>query len=297
MTDIVIRRAETPDEYRALQDAQRRTWGIVDDSYLLPVSTMISVQMHGGVVLGAFRPDGSAAGLSFGFLARIEGRIGLYSQITGVVPEAQGTGLGTRMKLAQRDLCRAEGLPVIAWAFDLYRGGNARFNLQKLGATAGRFVADMYGPRTDALNSGAPTDRLVVEWDIHASPRPDPDEADLASLPRLIVPPPSTWSVAEIERLAREPIAGPAPRMSISRKPEAPRELLEIPTSFETLRRDDPESAARWRSVVGKLFAGAFEMGYRAVGFVRDAATSRCFYILEAGHEPMPMARPGATLK
>ena len=22
----------------------------------------------------------------------------------------------------------------------------------------------MYGPRTDALNAGAPTDRLIVEW-------------------------------------------------------------------------------------------------------------------------------------
>ncbi len=61
----------------------------------------------------------------------------------------------------------------IAWAFDPLQAGNARFNLVKLGATCGRYLDDMYGPRTDTLNLGVPTDRLIAEWDLNASPRPE----------------------------------------------------------------------------------------------------------------------------
>ena len=49
---IVIRRAETPAEFRALQDAQRRAWGITEASYIVPVATMVGAQLHGGLVLG-----------------------------------------------------------------------------------------------------------------------------------------------------------------------------------------------------------------------------------------------------
>ena len=60
MTDlaITIRRAEAPADYVALQDAQRGAWGLDDDSYVVPVATMVGAQHHGGLVLGAFLPDG-----------------------------------------------------------------------------------------------------------------------------------------------------------------------------------------------------------------------------------------------
>ena len=37
---------------------------------------------------------GAAVGISFAFLGRIAGRLGLYSQLTGVVPGHQGRGIG-----------------------------------------------------------------------------------------------------------------------------------------------------------------------------------------------------------
>src|SRR5919107_1390421 len=159
--EITIRRAETTADYRALQAAQRSAWGIVEEEYVVPIATMVGAQLHGGLVLGAFLPDGRAAGLSFAFLGRVGGRLGLYSQLTGVVPGFQDRGLGGRLKEAQRAFARAEGLDLIAWAFDPLQAGNARFNLDKLGATATRYVVDMYGPRTDALNAAMPTDRLI----------------------------------------------------------------------------------------------------------------------------------------
>src|SRR5947207_5099881 len=183
---ITIRRAETVSDYRACQDAQRRAWGITEDGYLLPVATMVGANLHGGLVLGAFLPTGEAVAMSFAFLGRVDGRLCLYSQLTGVVPGYQSRGLGYQIKLLQRDFTRAEGIDRIAWAFDPLQAGNAHFNLTRLGATAGRYVENMYGERTDALNAGVPTDRLIAEWETTAeTPATVPADA-AATVPRLI---------------------------------------------------------------------------------------------------------------
>ena len=163
--DITIRRAETLADYRACQDAQRRAWGLAEESYIVPVATMVGAQHHGGLVLGAFLPGGEAVGMSFAFLGKTEGRLCLYSQLTGVVPGYQDQGIGYRLKTAQREIAQHEQIPCIAWAFDPLQAGNARFNLDKLGATAGRYLENMYGPRTDALNRNTPTDRLIAVWE------------------------------------------------------------------------------------------------------------------------------------
>ena len=147
--EITFRRAETIADYRACQEAQRQAWGIDDEGYLVPVATMVGANLHGGLVLGGFLPSGAAVAMSFAFLGRIERQLCLYSQLTGVVSGYQSRGLGYRIKLLQRNIARGEGIEIIAWAFDPLQAGNAHFNLARLGATAGRYVANMYGERTD----------------------------------------------------------------------------------------------------------------------------------------------------
>lgn len=245
---IAIRKAVTPDDYRACQEAQRRAWSLVDDSYIIPIATMVGAQHHGGLVLGAFLADGTAAGVSFAFLGKLDGRPVLYSQLTGVVPGQQGTGLGFRLKEAQREYARAEGLAALAWSFDPLQAGNARFNLAKLGARAIRYVDDMYGPRTDALNAGVPTDRLIAEWSVDRLPR-NPIVAP-NSLPRLI-------------QSGDEPDA-------VEVVPDAPALLLEIPEDIARIRASNSEAAERWRIAVGRAFKSAFAAGYRADDFVRE---------------------------
>jgi predicted GNAT superfamily acetyltransferase len=276
MSKIEIRSPRTPLEIIGLQQVQRRAWGIVDDSYILPVSTLVAVHHHGGLVLGAFTDEGKAVGLSFAFLGRIDGRLCLYSQLTGVIPGYQGNGLGSRMKAAQREFCREQGIGVIAWAFDPMQANNAWFNLQKLGAMVRRFYPDMYGPRTDALNVGAPTDRIIAEWELDAVPPASLTAEEIGELPRMIHPGPfGNRSVG------RTTDAGlPLPWSSA---PEGPRCLLEIPASIGEMRRDRPSDALYWQALVGSALIGAFEMGYRAVGFARDSTEGemRCFYVLE----------------
>lgn len=273
--EIAIRRAESVADYRACQEAQRRAWGITEDGYLIPIATMVGANLHGGLVLGAFLPDGQAAAMSFAFLGRIEGRLCLYSQLTGVVPGYQSQGLGYRIKIQQREFARAEGIGTIAWAFDPLQAGNAHFNLVRLGATAGRYIDNMYGERTDALNAGVPTDRLIAEWDTSQESPPGirPDAAAVS--PRLINADAGQGGGAELD-----PAWGGGVVVDFESWPSL---LIEIPVDIARLRRDRPERAERWRSVVRRAFHSAFAAGYRATSVVRDdsGTSRRVFYVLE----------------
>ncbi|SIN89822.1 Predicted acetyltransferase, GNAT superfamily [Singulisphaera sp. GP187] len=266
--EITIRRPANVQEYHACQRAQRLAWGIADDSYVVPIATMVGAQLHGGVVLGAFLPDGEAVGVSFAFLGRTGGRLCLYSQLTGVVPGRQSTGLGYRLKMAQRDLALESGVDLIAWAFDPLQAGNARFNLVKLGATSNRYVDDMYGPRTDALNLGVPTDRLIAEWELAAPPRPDAATTH-------------EWSTYSY-LIESKAIADGSRAVVRTQPAEGSNVLVEIPHDIAGLRARDARMAEAWRLAVRESLTSAFAAGYRAVGFVgeRSDADRRAYYLL-----------------
>lgn len=255
--EITIRPPATVDEYRSCQDAQRMAWGITQDGYVVPVATMIGAQHHGGLVLGAFLPDGKAVGLSFAFLGRICGQICLYSQLTGVIPEYQGHGLGGKMKQVQWEYARDQGIGLLAWSFDPLQSGNAHFNLNRLGATSATFHANMYGLRSDALNANVPTDRLIAEWSTTPRSARVLSKEEAASLPRIV---------------------GDGAGILQARPATV---LVEIPESINDLRKASPIQAEAWRAGVEGAFRSAFASGYRAVGFHREDDPRRCFYILE----------------
>lgn len=186
MSAITVRPIETVDEYRACQQIQRRAWGITDDTYLVPVATMISVQHAGGLVLGAFEGE-RLIGFSFAYLGRVRGRWALYSQLTGVDPEVQAHGVGEQLKRTQRAWTKAQGLALVAWTFDPMQAGNANFNLRHLGAFCRTYQVDYFGERTDALSAGLDSDRLLAEWPVEDAPIAWRDEADCPPL-RIDVP-------------------------------------------------------------------------------------------------------------
>jgi predicted GNAT superfamily acetyltransferase len=266
---VEIRRAETIADYRACQEAQRQAWGISDEGYLIPVATMVGANLHGGLVLGAFLSSGEAVAMSFAFLGRLGGRVCLYSQLTGVVPGYQSQGLGFEMKRVQRAIAHSEGLECIAWAFDPLQAGNAHFNLSRLRATAGVYIGNMYGLRTDALNAGVPTDRLIAKWDT-ASDR-QPSALAATSRPYLI----------RIEQGDEGAQAAPL-GLDMARLVD-PCILLEIPADIARMRQNDSALAERWRVVVGHAFRAAFAAGYHAVDLIRQdsARGRRSFYVLE----------------
>ncbi len=266
MSEIVIRPPANSSDFRGCQEVQRLSWGIQEEGYLIPVATMVSVQHCGGLVLGAFL-DGSVVGMSMAFRGKWRNRPCLYSQLTGVHPEFQDRKIGTKLKQLQREFALSEGdIDLIVWAFDPLHAGNANFNLNRLGATATRYVEDMYGPRTDSLNAGLPTDRLMVEWELQAQRREQ--TLALGDVPKIIAVDDSSGRqlVSDVRiDLADEHL------------------LMEIPAGIVNLRQDSPEAAMNWRSSVRIAFEHYLERGYRAVGFLTDRAgrRPRRFYLLE----------------
>ena len=284
--EIVFRRARTVEDYRACQQAQRKAWGIHDDGYVIPIATMVGANLHGGMVLGAFLPGGDAVAMSFAFLGRVDSRPCLYSQLTGVVPAFQSRGLGHKLKQYQRGLAREEGIARIAWAFDPLQAGNAFFNLNRLGAVATRYIPDMYGIRTDALNAGAATDRLIVEWDTQEpAGAPPVDSQSVSLIPRLI-------ETSEPEDAAGEAVVP----VGFTPRPHSPCLLLEIPQNIVGLRNEQPVIAELWRHAVCQAFEWAFGSGYHATAVWRDERSGRrrVFYLLNLniGREPIDRRPP-----
>jgi predicted GNAT superfamily acetyltransferase len=258
---VTVRDVHGPDELRACQAVQRRAWGIAEDGYIVPVATMAGAQRVGGLVLGAFDADDSLVAFSFAFLGRLRGEPVLYSQLTGVDPDHQSSGIGRLLKYEQRKRARDLELRSVVWAFDPLQASNAAFNLAVLGATCRTYEINMYGARTDALNAGLATDRLLAEWPTHATVHVS--SAEWADAPDLI----ETVQRAGVRAAAH------------LRQPTQARVSLEIPADLKAVKRV-PEVAQAWQHALRQAFQDAFGAGYVAVGLNR-ADPRRPRYLLE----------------
>lgn len=240
-------------EYRACQDVQRRTWGIEDDSYVVPVATLISVQHAGGLVLGAFQGE-RLIGFAFGYLGRVHGEWALYSQLVGVDPGVQAAGVGGQLKQAQRAWARSQGLSLVAWSYDPLQAGNANFNLHRLGAFCRTYHVNYFGERTDALSAGLESDRLLAEWPAEDTTPTWPD----APLLTLIDIAPHDGAATPI--LAKNALAG----LNSARTLHLP-----IPPDIAALKASNPSLAHAWQLAVRAAFQHAFAAGYVAMDFLR----------------------------
>jgi predicted GNAT superfamily acetyltransferase len=269
---VTVRPVASVAEYRACQELQRRAWGITEDGYVVPIATMISVQHAGGLVLGAFIPDGGGerlAGFAFAYLGRVRGRWALYSQLAAVDESLRDLGLGGRLKQAQRDWAREQGLALVAWSFDPLQAGNANFNLHKLGAVCREYQVNFFGERSDALNAGLESDRLLAEWPVDDQPHAWPGgEAAPLDLVQRLPEPACVWD-------------GAATAAALPLR-------IEIPSDIAALRAGDLPLAAAWQRAVRAAFLQAFSAGYVAMDVQREngAAGRRVFYLLRRPAEP-----------
>jgi predicted GNAT superfamily acetyltransferase len=259
--EIVIRPIHDPTELRACQEVQRRAWGITEDGYLVPVATLAGASAYGGLVLGAFAGD-ALVGFSFAFRGVLDGTPILYSQLTGVLPEAQGGGTGRRIKQFQREWARAQGLPLVAWAFDPLQAMNAHYNLVVLRAIATHYHPNFYGVRQDALNPGLPTDRLLC-----VLPTADP-------LPTKSEPPESVITFIVTSRQV-EGGGRAANHVAPDLCPDARYLGIETPRNLKAV---SGPALSQWQTAVRTAFTQAFAAGYRADGFHRG--NDRAWYVL-----------------
>ncbi len=63
-----LRLLQTDHEYHECEDIQREAWGFTSDLDIIPLTLLVTAQLHGGLVLGAFDEEGAMQGFCYGIL-------------------------------------------------------------------------------------------------------------------------------------------------------------------------------------------------------------------------------------
>ncbi len=284
-----IRFLETPEELTAAEDLQRLVWP-GDDTEIVPVHMLLAALHGGGLVIGAY--DGELlAGFVFGFPGMDITPQGFQyrhcSHMAAVHPDYRDSGLGFKLKRAQWQMVRRQGLDHITWTYDPLQSRNANFNIAKLGAVCNTYLPNYYGDLRDALNIGVPSDRFQVDWWVNSArvkrrlgqqPRKKMGLAHYlsAETPRLnetfintagLIVPRSSYTSVSLISPSSPPLL-----------------LLEIPADFLAIKTADPTLAIEWRTHTSALFEEMFSIGYLVTDFVYlPGSQPRSYYVLGYG--------------
>jgi len=162
VSNIDIREISKLAEMHAVEDLQKEVWG-VPDLDVVPLTHLVAAKEAGGVLIGAF--DGATlVGFVYGFPSFERGQLAHHSHMLAVKPAYRNLDLGRRLKLAQRDHVKAQGIELISWTFDPLQSLNAHFNFNKLGVIADRYLPNFYGEEATSFLHQTGTDRLWVSW-------------------------------------------------------------------------------------------------------------------------------------
>ena len=273
--NLSIRPLKTIAELRACEAMQRQVWAMPDDLEVVPLHLLVTVQRNGGLLLGAFDGD-NLAGFVFGFPGLSgNGEIKHCSHMMGVAPDYQSRGVGHQLKLAQRGTVLEQGIDLMTWTYDPLESRNAYLNIHKLGGVCKTYVRDYYGPLSDGLSAGLPTDRFQVEWWIgteRVRRRLAGDSGERF-----------TDSVVQVNAAAYTPsghlLPGP---ISLNEKARTIR--FEIPANYQALKTAAPDLALEWRLAVRRICETYFAMGYTVVDFChfRTQDGQHSYYTLRA---------------
>jgi predicted GNAT superfamily acetyltransferase len=271
-----IRPLTTLEECREVAALERAVWGYTDAEDVVPPPVLIVSIKRGGILLGAFDAAGAMKGFVYAIPGIKDGRLTQWSHMLGVTEDARNTGLGLRLKLAQRERALAMGIELIEWTFDPLQALNAHLNFAKLGVVVEEYEENIYGASSSPLHHGSPTDRFVAEW-------------------RLTAPHVERRIAARGVGLVRDASVGSAPlvnRAVAAGGSLAPgdadltltdrRLLVEVPGHYAAMLAREPALALEWRLSTRRIFQHYLGHGYRVVDFFLASDRSRGQYLLAA---------------
>lgn len=234
---ITVRECETLDELAECVQLQREVFALPEIE-ISPVRHLIVTKHAGGFTLGAFAAE-KLIGFVLSVPAFLRGERAFYSHMTAVAPHFQSAGVGAKLKWAQAERARAEGVKYVKWTFQPVMARNAFFNLQKLGVVIRHYEPNFYGTdystapnQTERI--GLDSDRLFAEWDLESE------------------------KVRKLERGEKFVESG-----EIRRK-------IEIPNNWSELIKNDPQRAVAEQKRLKQEFQNAFAEGLVARSFERS---------------------------
>jgi len=277
--DITLRYLETPGDLEAVEALQRLVW-TGSETEIVPVSMLLAAIHGGGLAIGAFSEREHASPLLVGVVFGFPGfyttpdgpRLKHCSHILGIHPDYRDQGIGFRLKRAQWQMVRNQGIDRITWTYDPLLSRNAYLNISKLGAVCNTYLPNFYGEMRDGLNTGLASDRFEVDWWVYS--RRVERRLSRRARRRLRL---DDFLKAEAQIIsAFSPLPSDFP---------SPLLLVEIPTDFQTLRGTQPALAQAWRQHASTIFEGLFTRGYLVTDFIFERAgeTPSSFYVLSHG--------------
>jgi chorismate synthase len=247
-------------------------WGYTDAEDVVPPPVLIVSIKRGGILLGAFDGGGDRStlkGFVYSMPSIAQGRAAQWSHMLGVAADARGTGLGLRLKAAQRQAALDMHVDLIEWTYDPLQATNAHLNFAKLGVVVEEYAENIYGDSSSLLHRGVPTDRFIAAWRLR-EPHVERRMSAGAGL------------LARDSSVAAAPLVNPSAAGARSRAPGRPdlsldarRVLVEIPVGFSEMLTDDPPLALDWRMTTREVFAHYLARGYRVVDFFRGSETGQ----------------------
>jgi predicted GNAT superfamily acetyltransferase len=289
-TPIDLKVIEDAPTMGAVEALQRLVWP-GSEADIVPVHVLRSAVQHGGLLIGAWAGE-QLAGFVFGFpgmyLTPDGPRLEHYSHMLGVNPDYRDQGIGYRLKRAQWQMVRQQGLDRITWTYDPLLSRNAWLNITRLGAVCNTYLPDFYGPMRDELNLGLASDRFQVDWWVNtrrvnhrlsrgARPPLDLDHY-LKGDARVLNP---------AQHCADGLIEISEWNGDITDPPEAFL-LVEIPQDFLALKATQPALAARWRLHTRQIFESCFAHGYLVTDFIHlTGQNHRSYYVLCHGESTL----------
>jgi len=239
------------DEFQRCVEIQGAVWGY-DDNDIVPKRLFLLAHKIGGQVIGAFAPSGDMVGFAMALPGYRKGVPYLHSHMLAVLPEHRNSGLGRRLKLAQRDDALARGFDLMEWTYDPLQIKNAYLNIVRLGAVSRRYEPNFYGASSSPLQAGLPTDRLYAEWWLRS--------------PRV---------TAALGGTMESP---------------APLERIEVPHAISCWKQDSQlhARAAALQESNRHRFQAAFARGLAVVGFALDAEGNGAYLLADATGLPSP---------
>ena len=291
--DWIIRILESPDEMRQVEELQRLVWP-GSELDVVPAHMLLAAVHGGGLVVGVYL-DSALVGFVFGFP-------GLYftpdgprakhcSHMLAVHPDYRGQGLGFRLKRAQWQMVRHQGVDLITWTYDPLLSRNAYLNIAKLGAVCNTYLRNFYGDMRDELNVGLPSDRFQVDWWVgswRVNRRLSKRARRLLSLDQFL-----SANVQIINTAS--PSIDPTTKMKVKSrrgtKPVSVEEailMVEIPADILAIKSVNPALALEWRLHIRSIFEDLFSQGYLVTDFVyRPGQPNRSFYVLSNGESTL----------
>jgi predicted GNAT superfamily acetyltransferase len=269
-----IRRLTTLGDCRKVAELEKTVWGYADAEDVVPPPVLIVSIKRGGVLLGSFDEAGEMNGFVYSIPALKDGRPSQWSHMLGVTAEARSLGLGTKLKLAQRDETLAMGLDLIEWTYDPLQAANAHLNFAKLGVVVAEYEENIYGESSSPLHRGTPTDRFVAEWNL----REPHVERRIAATGGVLM---------RDAAVANAPIVNPSRTVGAWIEPTEGnlslterRLLVEIPVGFSDMQLQAPDLALEWRLATRRIFQTYLARGYRVVDFFLARQADRGQYLL-----------------